>query len=318
MGELIAESAKSSFASFEAPDTTELAADIQVERELLEKHIIKKVYALSGNRCAFPDCDVPIVDPATGNVLCELCHTAAASGNDDLILLCPKHRAIIDSGACTAGDLQRLKGVRDSLPKEEICPADELIRALQQTIGSHSIDRGSVIVPQGMTGGQAAHTIVNLSPSAVAASIPRYDQIVFRFHDFSARFMGQDSYGGACPAKLADAKSVAYSVKVDIYNARLAPTGLMDIYILFSKDGRELLRHVPGKHTGETRAAQAYCPNVTCMSLASNEWTSEIFRGALWNEQFAAVVGCDEIALVATTVDGIAYRFRLGNGIREP
>jgi hypothetical protein len=237
-------------------------------------------------------------------------------GNENLILLCAEHHSAIDAGSYTAEDLRGMKLAREGFTQEVLAPADELIRALIQKMGA-TINHGSIIIPQGMTGGQAAHTIINVSPQAVAATVPQQDQIVFRFHDFSARFMGQDSYGSGCPAKVADAKWAEYWVKVDIYNARLTPTGLMDIYVVFSRDGKELLRHVPGRHTGEMRARQPYCPRVTCMSLPNNQWTSESFRGTLWNEQFAAAVGCDEIALIATTVDGIPYRFRLGAGISE-
>ena len=70
---------------------------------------IKKLFALSGNRCAFPDCNEPIIDKS-GTVIGEICHIEAAeikgerfnkSSNDEyrrsfenLILLCPKHHKI--------------------------------------------------------------------------------------------------------------------------------------------------------------------------------------------------------------------------------
>jgi hypothetical protein len=293
---------------------------------------VKQVYALSGNRCAFPECHVPLVDPATGGVQGELSHIKGVTpgeprydlsqtdeerqGKENLILLCQYHHSVIDRGPYTPEELRRMKLAREISPREELAPADELIRALLQKLGA-TINHGSIILPQGMTGGQVAHTIINLSPQARSVSLPHHDQIVFRFHDFSARFMGQDSYGGACPAKLVNAKWVEYSVKLDIYNVRLTPTGLMDIYVVFSRGGKELLRHVPGKYTGEMLGARPYCPSVTCMSLPSNQWASEIFCGALRNEQFAVAIGCDEIALVATTVEGIAYSFPLGTGISE-
>lgn len=64
---------------------------------------LKKLFALSGNRCAFPQCEFPIVD-SKGNILGQICHIEAAEKNgprynpkqtdeerrsfDNLLLLC--------------------------------------------------------------------------------------------------------------------------------------------------------------------------------------------------------------------------------------
>ena len=73
---------------------------------------IKRLFALSGNRCAFPDCNVPLVEDS-GTVTGEICHIRAANPggprfnqkqNDserhaasNLLLLCARHHKIIDS-----------------------------------------------------------------------------------------------------------------------------------------------------------------------------------------------------------------------------
>jgi hypothetical protein len=73
---------------------------------------IKRLFAVSGNRCAFPGCELPLVDEASGNVLGEMCHIRARSpdgprydpeqteeerhGFGNLVLLCPTHHAIVD------------------------------------------------------------------------------------------------------------------------------------------------------------------------------------------------------------------------------
>jgi hypothetical protein len=70
---------------------------------------VKRLFALSGNICAFPNCNEHLVD-AKGNVLAEMCHIEAAEkggerynhdSNDEfrrsfenLILLCRKHHVI--------------------------------------------------------------------------------------------------------------------------------------------------------------------------------------------------------------------------------
>ena len=71
---------------------------------------IKRLFALSGNRCAFPNCPVQLV--AGGTIIGEVCHIRAAQpggprydstqsdeerhGYDNLILLCGNHHTEID------------------------------------------------------------------------------------------------------------------------------------------------------------------------------------------------------------------------------
>ena len=73
---------------------------------------VKRLFALSGNRCAFPRCSTPIVDE-TGCVVGEICHIhshrsdgprynraqtdAQRHGFDNLILLCAVHHKRIDT-----------------------------------------------------------------------------------------------------------------------------------------------------------------------------------------------------------------------------
>jgi hypothetical protein len=74
------------------------------------KAVIKRLFARSGNRCAFPNCTVEI---AQGDALIgEMCHIKAASPNgprydpqqkpagrhgyDNIILLCANHHTVID------------------------------------------------------------------------------------------------------------------------------------------------------------------------------------------------------------------------------
>ena len=73
---------------------------------------VKHLFAVSGNHCAFPNCDSPLVEE-TGTVTGEIAHIRAASENgprfdprqsdeerhsfDNLMLLCGRHHTIIDS-----------------------------------------------------------------------------------------------------------------------------------------------------------------------------------------------------------------------------
>lgn len=73
---------------------------------------VKRLFAVSGNQCAYPDCSAPLVEP-TGTVTGEIAHIKAANKNGprydknqsederhefgNLILLCSRHHTIIDT-----------------------------------------------------------------------------------------------------------------------------------------------------------------------------------------------------------------------------
>jgi len=74
---------------------------------------VKRLFAVSGNRCAFPGCALPLVDEASGKVTGRICHIKADSpggprydagpseekrhGFANLVLMCPNHHDVIDS-----------------------------------------------------------------------------------------------------------------------------------------------------------------------------------------------------------------------------
>jgi len=78
---------------------------------------VKRLFAVSGNRCAFPGCALPLVDEASGKVTGRICHIRARSpegqryhagqsekerhGFANLVLMCPLHHDVIDNDAET-------------------------------------------------------------------------------------------------------------------------------------------------------------------------------------------------------------------------
>jgi len=74
---------------------------------------VKRLFAVSGNRCAFPGCALPLVDEGSGKVTGRICHIKAESPGgprydaeqsekkrhefDNLVLMCPNHHDVIDS-----------------------------------------------------------------------------------------------------------------------------------------------------------------------------------------------------------------------------
>lgn len=76
---------------------------------------VRKLFALSMNRCAFPGCQTPVIDSATHTITAEVCHICAQSPGGpryaaaqtaeqrhslgNLILICSVHHKIIDDPA---------------------------------------------------------------------------------------------------------------------------------------------------------------------------------------------------------------------------
>lgn len=91
---------------------------------------IKRLFALSGNSCAFPGCSLPIVE-SVGTITGEICHIRAQNeggprfdsaqndekrhGFDNLILLCRRHHRIVDDNpeVYSADALEDIKRIRE-------------------------------------------------------------------------------------------------------------------------------------------------------------------------------------------------------------
>ncbi len=74
---------------------------------------VKRLYAVSGNQCAFPKCQCPLVDPSTRKVTGRICHIKAKNPGgpryspqqtdaerhsfENLVLMCPTHHDVIDA-----------------------------------------------------------------------------------------------------------------------------------------------------------------------------------------------------------------------------
>jgi hypothetical protein len=139
--------------------------------------VIKRLFALSSNRCAFPKCTVPLVDVG-GKVTGRICHIKAASscgprfdhqqsdqerhGFENLLLLCPIHHDVVDADVDSypVDRLLVMKVAHEarSEPVEELSDAraEEFVR-----VSNVSVVGGSVISSSGQTGGQVANVIAN-------------------------------------------------------------------------------------------------------------------------------------------------------------
>lgn len=127
---------------------------------------IKRLFAQSGNRCAFPKCPVDIIQGAT--VVGKICHIKAANpkgprydaqqtpedrhGYDNLMLLCANHHTVIDDDeeAYTAERLIKMK--RDHEQRTSPMKDNQVEEGAQLLI-----DQAVATINQ--SGGITAHTI---------------------------------------------------------------------------------------------------------------------------------------------------------------
>lgn len=104
---------------------------------------VKRLFALSGNQCAFPSCDLPIVEDS-GTVTGIICHIKGRKSGgprydpnqtekerhafSNLILLCSRHSKLIDSEPerFTSNVLVDMKRSHEKHPVGELSPDDAL------------------------------------------------------------------------------------------------------------------------------------------------------------------------------------------------
>ena len=137
---------------------------------------IKALFAVSGNACAFPGCNQPIVDQSNRVIIGEVSHIMAASPGgprydpeqpeekrhafDNLILLCAPHHKIIDEQV-DQFPIRRLVEIKKEHEARHSHAASALDDVSAQNLISNSTILGSAIQTVHQTGGQAAHVIVN-------------------------------------------------------------------------------------------------------------------------------------------------------------
>jgi hypothetical protein len=123
---------------------------------------IRKLFALSMNQCAFPDCTTTIIDSSTSTILGEICHICAQNPGgprydhqqtseerhsfENVVLLCRNHHKVIDAHEnihiYTVEYLTRLRAVHEenarNLPSDEFTLSEALVSNLKRTLESYS------------------------------------------------------------------------------------------------------------------------------------------------------------------------------------
>src|SRR5450759_3034917 len=143
---------------------------------------IKKLFAVSGNRCAFHECRTHLVDPASGKVTGRICHIRAQSaggprydanqseterhGFENLLLMCPVHHDIIDADTENyfVDRLRKMKLDHESSVSSHsttMTSSNEVANQLLQNSRVANLTDGSVVTSISQSGGQTAHSITN-------------------------------------------------------------------------------------------------------------------------------------------------------------
>lgn len=141
---------------------------------------IKRLFAVSGNCCAFPKCQISLTDNLSGKVTGKICHIKAKNPSGprydptqsdkernafkNLLHMCPIHHDVVDADpeSYTVSRLKDIKTKHEALYADGDEPSDDIAKQFSLNIDSSTISHGSVIFTQHQMGGQVAHSIVNV------------------------------------------------------------------------------------------------------------------------------------------------------------
>lgn len=181
--------------------------------------IVKRLFANSGNQCAFPNCISPMVN-AQGIVIGEICHiTANKSGGprfepsqtddernayDNLILLCGSHHKIVDDqpDSYDVDSLLKMKMIHETMKKpmnsdDSEFYADLLLNkyniSIQNNTGSFMINSPGAIQTDSLTVKSQNKNIKILPPSNTIANNVKYLGYTKYLIDRYQKFAGSDT-----------------------------------------------------------------------------------------------------------------------------
>jgi hypothetical protein len=152
------------------------------------ENVIKRLFALSRNVCAFPNCTTAIVQPTTMTVTGKICHIKAKSPGgprydlkqtekernsfENLILLCGVHHDIVDDQPekFSVEVLQNMKEMHER--NGDIKLSQENARLVHRLIASSSLRFGARCEAQVMVGSPGAIQAKNLTIKTARKSMP--------------------------------------------------------------------------------------------------------------------------------------------------
>jgi hypothetical protein len=137
---------------------------------------IKRLFAVSGNCCYFPNCNTPLVDEERGIITGEICHIKGKKplsprydsnqsdeerhGFDNLLLMCPIHHTVIDDDTASYSHsrLIEIKSGHEKIHADGKEPSDDVAKQFIL-----NISKKAVIFTKNQKGGQVAHSIININ-----------------------------------------------------------------------------------------------------------------------------------------------------------
>ncbi len=183
----------------------------------LKLQTIKRLFAMSGNLCSFPNCKIPIVEES-GTVTGEICHIKAQSPKgprydsrqteeerqsyDNLVLLCARHHKIVDAEPeiYDVQALAEMKAIHESAASRPETEQDFFFaRILLNHLNKHlKAGDNTVNIMFDSPGAIQGHTInlqtqknrisVNAPPGTIGsdANLSRYMQhLIKRYNEFA-------------------------------------------------------------------------------------------------------------------------------------
>lgn len=183
---------------------------------------VKRLFAVSGNRCAFPRCAQPLVH--AGKVTGRVCHIKAASpqgprydpsqaeverhGFENLLLLCPIHHDVVDADpqAYTVERLVRMKAEHEQRSGDAGLLNEDTARQFLTYISNVQTQGGPVVITNNQTGGIAAHTVNISAPIARRLTVDQKAKIALalRRHELGRVEIEIPLTSGADAVNLAD------------------------------------------------------------------------------------------------------------------
>lgn len=153
---------------------------------------IKRLFALSGNLCAFPECELPIIEPV-GTITGEICHIHGQNKGgprydegqteeqrqafENLILLCPRHHTMVDAEP----DIYSA----DALIEMKLIHSDEYGREEKRTDGFYAKTLLGALGRSEMNSNSG--NIMIASPGALSRPTPSISDLLGRTWRFSLR-----------------------------------------------------------------------------------------------------------------------------------
>ena len=208
----------------------------------------KRLFAVSGNKCYFLNCNIALVDLESGTVTGEICHIKGKKpesprydpnqsdeeihGFDNLILMCGFHHKVIDDDP----DSYSVSLLEDIKKKHEESNfgGKELSDSVTNLFIGNVTD-GSIIYTQNQKGGQVAHSIINIGYNLESKFIINLFKELFQFLEdlFTKEQVNIDYIRSIL--HLIDMNEKDFHNYISVHRNKTTPTSVQNFFFLNGK-----------------------------------------------------------------------------------